>query len=166
VDTLLATLEQESTVLDTLADALDVQLTALRERHHDALHEGAERASEAVAEMDRLRLIRERQTRLLARVLGLDGDDHELLPVINALATRDADHAEQLRTLRASLRARAQEADAKSEELTFALGVAVRLGRQMLHAWQHVEAPVAPQLYTAAGRTTAAAPRPFVNHLG
>jgi hypothetical protein len=166
VDTLLATLEQESAVLGTLGDALGVQLAALRGREHDALQTGAERTSEAVAELDRLRLVRERQTRLLGRVLGLETDDAALLPLADALAPHDAEQASRLRTLRDDVRARAETADAQSQELAFALNVAVRLGRQMLQAWQHVEAPLPSQHYTAAGRTTPTPPRPFVNHLG
>lgn len=167
VDTLLATLEQESAVLDTLADALGVQLAALRERRHEELQNGAERASAAVAEMDRLRQVRERQARLLGRVLDVDTqNDGGLDALIGALAARDAERAGRLRRLRDDLRERAQAADAQSEELAFALNVAVRIGRELLHAWQHVDAPVPSQLYTAAGRTTATPSRPFVNHLG
>lgn len=165
VDTLLATLEQESSVLDSLADALGVQLAALRERRHEALQDGAERASAALAELDRLRQVRERQTRLLARVLGVLEDEH-LDPLIDALATRDAERAGRLRRLRDDMRARARAADAQSDELAFALNVAVRLGRELLHAWQHVDAPAPSRLYTAAGHTAAPSPRPFVNHLG
>lgn len=167
VDTLVATLDQERAALTALSQALADQLAALRERANERLADGADHASEATAELARLRLVRERQTRLTARVLGVEmPEGGALTPLVDALRERDPVGAERLRDARAAVRAEAQTADARSRELAYALDVAVRVGREILQAWQHVEAPTPTAAYTAAGRTADAPRRPLVNQLG
>lgn len=161
---LLGTLEREREALDALDRALAGQLDALRSREPAAFDAATDTAAEAVAALGRLRPARDRQTHLLARLLGRPADDEtpDLLPLADALPDRA--QANALRAVRSSLRARAEAVQARCAELEFALGVAVRLGRELLQVLQPPDG--AGRVYTASGSARPASPRSLVDHTG
>ncbi|MEM1042291.1 MAG: flagellar export chaperone FlgN [Bacteroidota bacterium] len=163
VESLLKTLDQEGEAVERLAEALGEQLAALQTNHQETLMDATDEASRAVSEMHRLRQVRERQTRLLARLLHVKASSSGELA--EALATHSQPLADRLRTAHEALRARVHATREQSDELAFALHVAAHIGREMLLAWQHAEAP--SRVYTAGGTgSDVTPPRPFVNHLG
>lgn len=163
VDALLKTLDLEGETVHRLADALARQLEALQTNQQEPLMDATDDASRAVSEMHRLRQVRERQIRLLARLLGLE--EPSAARLADALADRHPGLADRLQTALNSLRASVHTTRERSDELAFALHVATHIGREMLLAWQHMDAPT--QGYTAGGtESNAALPRPLVNQFG
>ncbi len=163
VEALLNTLNQERETVSRLAAALAQQLDALQTNQQESLMDATDEASRAVSEMHRLRQVRERQARLLARLLRLENPESDELA--EALAAHSRPLAKRLRTAHETLRASVRATRERSDELAFALHVAAHIGREMLLAWQHIDAP--SQVYTAGGTgSDVVPPRPFVNHLG
>lgn len=159
---LLGTLARERETLDALDRALAALADALRLRAHDAFDAATDDAAEAIAALERLRTARERQAHLLARLVGAAERATDLEALAAALP--DGTQAEALRAHRHALRARAEAVQARCAELEFALGVAARLGRELLRALQPTDGP--GRVYTADGDTRPAAPRPLVDHTG
>jgi hypothetical protein len=167
VDQLLATLARERDALAALDSALTRQFDALRARETPAFETATDDASEAVAALGRLHLARERQVRLLARLLGVGTEGGEvpaLAPLADALAPRDRARADALRALRNTLRDAAEAVQRRQQELTFALDVAVRLGHELLAAWQQPDA--AGRVYAGDGRARPASARPLLDRVG
>ncbi len=165
VEALLKTLDAECAAVDQLTEALDRQLGALQTSDTEPLMDATDDASRIVGDLSRLRERRRRQTRLLARVLGTDEAEPESL--LTALADRDAALADRLRDARHALRARIEAGQTRSDEVAFALHVAVHIGRELLQAGQHLDAPLPLPAYTAGGTRSDTAPaRSFLNHLG
>ena len=165
VDALVATLGQERDALDDLARTLELHLDALRVHHPEAMQDATDAAGHALGEMNRLRLVRERQARLLGRVLGTD--DLRSAALVAAVRPRDAALAGALAAAFEAVRARVRTTQRRADELAFALDLAVRVGRELMHAWQHLDAPAPARVYTANGASSEATPpRSFVNHVG
>ena len=168
VDPLLGTLQEELDALETLGAAFDAQLAAVRERHLEALEAATERAQTATDVLDRLGRTRERQTRLLARVLRVPAGDPSLTPVIEALAAHPGGAAvgSRLAEARARLRSRAEAAEQVRDELAFALEYALGLGRDLVEQLRGLGRPAGND-YTAGGGTArTATQRSLLNHLG
>ena len=132
-------------------------------------HNQASLASETVGTLDRLRTGRERQMRLLGRVLKIEGEETPL----RQLAAAIDNHPEagplgaDLLEARAAVREQAKKTRQICEHLDFALQYAVGLGRDMLQAMQDLGRPPPPCVYTARGNTSRApTPRSFVNKIG
>ncbi len=167
VEALLKTIDEEGEAVRRLDGALARQLEALQTNRRDALADATDEASRAAGDLHRLHAVRERRTGLLARLLGPDTDldPTDSASIVDALAALHPSLAERLQAAQEALRARVRTTRARSEELAFALHVAAHVGREMLLAWQHLDAPT--QIYTAGGTgSDAAPPRPFVNRLG
>ncbi|MDX1532423.1 MAG: hypothetical protein R3362_12905, partial [Rhodothermales bacterium] len=75
VDALLRTLADEEAALVALGDALTEGLAALSAREHERFQASTDAAADAVSALARLRPARERQMRLLGRVLGTEPTD-------------------------------------------------------------------------------------------
>lgn len=170
VDTLLATLSEERAVLDALRAQFAQQLDALRCGTRAPLEGAMHKANDLLGRLDELRRTRERQTRLLARMLALDpGDAPAVQPVAEALQARGADGAAQrLRAVRCEVRQGAADVQRQGQALGFALQYAIGLGREMLSLLYQTDATAPQATYTAAGQTTAAAApaHSLVNRLG
>lgn len=167
--TLVTTLEAERESLTRLCGCFEAQLEALRTRAQDRMQEVTIEANEEVANLSRLRQTRERQTRLLGRMLQLDADNAtltELADTLVRLADGD-DIGHHLLDVRTRVRAKAQETHERCQELEFALQYAVQLGREMMQAMQGLDTAPPTRVYTATGsaaRTTST--RSLLNHVG
>ncbi len=169
VRTLIETLRQEKAELHKLEAQFGRQLKALREQQPEQQEHAMHEASESVGTLDRLRTKRERQMRLLGRVLKIEGEQMSL----RQLATAVDSHSEtqplgvDLLEARAAVFEQAKKTRLLCEQLDFALQYAVSLGREMLQAMQDLDTPPPPCVYTARGHTSRAPrPRSFVNRVG
>ena len=165
---LIETLRQEEAELIRLAGHFEQQLDALRAQrpvdHEQAMHA----ASETIGTLGQLRARRERQTRLIGRVLRLDDDEIVLQQLAAAVDSHPSTGpwGGALLEARAAVRKQAKAARRICEQLDFALQYAVGIGRDMLQAMQDLSGP-SPQVYTAQGYTSrAAVPRSLVNKMG
>ena len=165
---LLHTISEEEAALDRLGREFARQLDDLRRPEPAIPAEALDEAGEAMSALGRIRATRERQMRLLGRVLdagdsaltlwGLAGKLHQD-PSTAALGTR-------LLKARESLQARARATRHRCEHLDFALRYVASLGRELMQAIQGLDAPAPPTLYTATGARRLAAPRRLVNRVG
>jgi hypothetical protein len=115
----------------------------------------------------RLRQTRERQTRLLARVLEVQ--ETSIARLAGRLREDTATEllAGQLDDIRADVVARAQETQKKGQVLGFALQYAASLGREMMQAVHGIQVPVSSAVYTAAGNVAHGLPSTsYVNQVG
>ena len=166
---LLSTLESESETLTRLGHTFELQLEALRNRQQDLLEQSTLQANEEVANLTRLRQMRERQMRLLGRTLDVTAESASLSDMLDrmALDPRREALAERLRGARTVLHARARETQDRCQALEGALQFAVQVGREMIHALQGLDLPVPASVYTAqGGARQASAPRSLMNHMG
>ena len=165
VEAWLGTLAREAEAVERLHTAITHQLDALRARDQQAIEDTTDAASQAVHDLGQLRQVGERQSRLVGRVLGLSNADRAALAA--ALAERDPALSRQLRAALDGLREHVEDAQARSQELAFALQIAVHIGQELLLTWQQLDAPAPSRVYTAnGGPSQATPPRSFVNHVG
>ncbi len=165
---LIETLRQEEAELIQLATHFEHQLDALREQRQEDHEQAMHAASETIGTLGQLRARRERQTRLVSRVLRLDGDDVTLQQLAAAIDSHPATGSwgADLLEARAAVRDQAKTTRRMCEQLDFALQYAVGLGREMLQAMQDLNRPPT-SVYTATGHTSrAAVPRSLVNKVG
>ncbi len=165
---LLDTLRAEEEALLRLDALVGQQLDAVRGRHHAALETLTIDTGNAAAELHRLKTVRERQSRLLGRVLKLGTD---ALPDLDALATAldglDADTARSLRSARSRIHTLAARSRQNADTLNFALHYAVSLGREVMGVLQGLGGPAPLRTYNGAGqRTTAQASHSYLNRVG
>lgn len=165
--TLLSTLQEEHAALLQLNTHFDTQLNALLARDSELLEQATHRVAEGMNDLMRLRQTRERQTRLLARVL--DVEDMSIVRLAERLREDAAAEsiAEQLTHIREQVIARARETQKKGQVLGFALQYAASLGREMMQAIQGIQVPVSAAVYTAAGNMARTLPSTsYVNQIG
>jgi hypothetical protein len=166
---LIATLRAEREALERLTMHFDEQIEAIRNRLPEALDLATELANDEVNALASLRQTRERQMRLLGRVLHADTDTVTLHQLADLLArTAGASTVGfDLLDARAHVRDQAHATRVRCEELEFALQYAARLGRELVHALHGLDAAAPTRVYTARGNAAlATAPRPFVNRVG
>lgn len=169
VKALIEALREEEAELGKLEAQFQRQLDALREQQHERQEQAMHEASETVGTLDRLRTRRERQMRLLGRVLKIEGEETSLRQFAAAIDSHPATEplGADLLEARAAVREQAQKTRQICEHLDFALQYAVSLGRDMLQAMQDLDRPPPPCVYTARGNTSRArTPRSFVNKVG
>lgn len=169
VRTLIETLRQEQAELHKLEAQFGRQLKALQEQQPEQQEHAMHEASKTVGTLDQLRTKRERQMRLLGRVLKIEGEQTPL----RQLAAAVDSHSEteplggDLLEARAAVVEQAQKTRLLCEQLDFALQYAVSLGREMLQAMQDLDTPPPPCVYTARGHTSRVSrPSSFVNRVG
>ena len=166
---LLATLRQEEETLARLHETFNDQIEALRRHRHEVLESSTAQVNEAVHAMEGLRKARERQARLLGRLLGLEAGDVSIEGLATALENLPdaAGQAQRLREARGRIHERARQTRQRCEEFEFALQYAVKLGREMLQVMQDLDVPPPARIYTASGDATQTAqPRSLVNKMG
>jgi len=166
---LLETMQQEQAALSRLDDFFEQQLDALRERRNDLLEQTTQEVNEQVHALERLRQARERQARLLGRVLKLDGETAAVKDLAEALRGREGGKAlaHQLLEARTAIRERAERTRKRCDDFEFALQYATRIGREMLQVIQELDTPPPARLYTASGDPThTKTPHSFLNRVG
>jgi hypothetical protein len=165
---LLATLKQECEALARLARCFEVQIEAMRSRVPDGLEAATLSVTEEVGALASIQQNRERQTRLLARMLSLE-DRADLSQIAEAIRQKGigGNAGPSLLEVRDSARKMALAAQERCQELEFALNYAADLGRDMLMAVQGAGHKTPTLAYTAKGH---AAPghtgRSFMNQKG
>lgn len=165
--TLLSTLQEEHAALVLLTEQFDAQLNALLNRDAEQLETATHNVAECMNGLMRLRQTRERQTRLLARVLEVQETSIARLAGRLREDTATEPLAGQLDDIRANVVARAQETQKKGQVLGFALQYAASLGREMMQAVHGIQVPVSSAVYTAAGNVAHALPSTsYVNQVG
>ena len=166
---LIDTLWQEQATLDRLHDLFGQQIEAVRKHRHGALEASTGEVNESVHAMERLRLARERQTRLLGRLLGLESDAVTLEAVADALEAMPdgSGAAQEIRKMRTQIHERARHTQKRCEDFEFTLKYAVELGREMLRVMQDFDVPPPARIYTSSGDSTQTAKtRTLVNKVG
>lgn len=154
LDALLAALHSEAEALDAFAARADDQLAALGAPSPEHLAAAAAVTAEAVAVLDERGRARAKAAAAAARSAGLP-EDAPLAALADTLGPAEA--ARVLAT-RDRVRARARHADARTDALTFAMGYAASLGRDLLDAWHRLDVPRPARVYTAAGAPASASP--------
>jgi hypothetical protein len=152
-DSLVATLEQEYDALVDLHNRIDHQLEALRARDGEAMEMAAFEANQTTTLLSRLTQARERQMRLLGKLLHIDTEQVSLQRIADRLGSKAATSpaAERIRETRRQVLSQAAETQHHCEELDFALRYALRLGEEMLVVLRGLEAPPQNNIYTAKG---------------
>lgn len=169
VRALIETLHQEEVELTQLGLHFERQLDAIREQQHEQQEQSMHEASETIGTLGQLQVKRERQMRLLGRILKVEDEQTSLQELAVALAGHPGLQTSggELLTARAVVQERAQQTRYICEQLDFALQYAVSLGRDMIQAMQDLDTPPPPCVYTAKGHTSrAASPHSLVNKVG
>ena len=168
-EALLTTLGSEADTLGRLGHTFELQLEALRGRQQDLLEQATLQANDEIANLTRLRQVRERQMRLLGRTLDLSADAAALSDMLDRMAedARIDELVERLRQARGAVHARARETHERCLALEGALQFAVQVGREMMQALQGLDMPAPASVYTAqGGARQASAPRSLLNQVG
>lgn len=168
--TLLETLEEEHASLTRMQAQFDRQIAAIRDNDQEGVEETAVRTSDEVNILSRLKQTRDRQTRLLGRVLRLDGEMISMRDITDALQSgpATAEVGATLSEVREKVRVQAQATQERCRDLEFALQYAVHLGRELLQAVQGIDTPAGGRHYTSRGSTveSQSGQRSLLNRVG
>lgn len=162
-------LREEHHALTRLSLHFDHHLDALRRQNQAELDDATQEVNQEVSTLDRLRSQRERQMRLMGRLLKLDTEKPSLQHLTRTLRNHEAltPVAEELEALHTQVNTQAKDAQKRCERLEFALKYAIRLGREMIQTIQHLDDPPPKALYTSSGNATNPRPlRSFLNKMG
>lgn len=162
-DALIRTLEIERSVLEELDSDFQLQREAITRRDFETIEDATHRTNESVTRLDTLRMTRQRQTRLLARTLGIPGEDVRVAQITEKLGG-NLPVSLRLENLRDDIRALADQAQDKIDEVAFLLQHSLDLGRDMLQAMHGAEPSTGT--YDAAGKSAPSQSRGLVNRLG
>lgn len=167
---LLETLEEEHASLGRMQAQFERQITAVRDHDQEGVEETAIRTSDEVNILTRLKQTRDRQIRLLGRVLRLEGDVISMKELSDALqsSAATADAGVRLSHLREKVRDQALLTQERCRDLEFALQYAVHLGRELLQAAQGIDEPGGGRHYTSRGSTveSTGGQRSLLNRVG
>ena len=169
VTSLLETLEDERQSLVRLFTHFDQQIEALRGRNQDMIDEATHRTTEEVNVLARLKQNRDRQVRLLGRVLRIDGENTSLDDIAGALRRdpRTSSLALRIAETRTVVKQQAIRTQDRCRDLEFSLQFAAHLGREILQALQGFDAPAGGLTYNASGGTVESkGTRSFLNKVG
>lgn len=162
------TLEQERAALGALGDTFAEHRSALAERDRERMDEVTHRTNELVARLDQLRQARQRQLRLLGRVLRVESDRIEDLVAALRKHPGGGATADRLLALRDGVRRQAGAAQEQCQAAEYALQYAIGLGHDLLHLLRTGGSTAPAQaLYDQHGaRSAAPASQSYVNRLG
>ncbi len=151
--TLLETLDEEFASLSRMQAQFVRQIHAVRDHDQEGVEETAIRTSDEVNILTRLKQARDRQIRLLGRVLRLEGDVISMTEISAALqsSAATADVGAQVSELAGKVREQAQLTQERCRDLEFALQYAVHLGRELLQSIQGIDTPAGGRHYTSRG---------------
>lgn len=167
VQTLIETLEKEHDALTTLADALDRQLSILRDEDLNDLEAATRQTSEATAALEQVSTARKRQMRLTRRMLDI-GDEAALDALADATEAQHNDpaSARRLRTLQRQIHESAHRIQTVSDELEYALQYAASVGQEMIAFLRGGTSSPAAQGYTERGDHSTPEPESVLNQIG
>lgn len=163
-EALIRTLESESSTLELLDGEFQLQREAIGRRDFALIEEATQRTNEQVAQLESLRNTRQRQARLLARVLEIPGDDVGVAQITERLGGHLPLSA-RLEALRDEIRARADAAQDKIDEVAFLLQHGLSIGQDMIQAMHGIDTP-AGGAYDASGRSAPATQSNMLNRTG
>lgn len=163
-EALVRTLESERATLQQLHGEFDLQREAIRRRDFEAIEEATQRTNEHVARLEALRKTRQRQAKLLARVLEIPSDDVRVAHITERLGGH-LPLSTRLEALRDDIRARADAAQDKIDEIAFMLQHSLSLGRDMLHTMHGADTP-SGGAYDASGRAAPSSHASMLNRIG
>lgn len=169
VQSLIGTLTQEEGELILLHEQFGQQLDALRHQNPAGQEEAMHASIATINALGKLRATRERQMRLLGRVLRVETEQSSLEDLAKAMSIHGeiAVYQEQVLSARSGVREQAEKTRSMCEQLEFALQYAASLGREMMQVVQALDVPPPAKVYTArGGAQQAVSPRSFVNRVG
>ncbi len=165
----IETLRQELEALVLLESALGAEFDALRRRDLEGMEQHAHRTTEAVSRLERIGQARERQGRLLHRMLLPMVERASLGQMIDALEELPGAEASaaELREAYGQVRRQAQFTQQQGEELAFTLQYAARLTQDVVRTLHDLQASPGLRVYTAQGcPAQAAGSRSMMNRVG
>jgi hypothetical protein len=164
-EALIRTLEDERNALLEIDDLFEGQIDAIIARDIEAIEEATYRTNVGVTNLESIRKARLRQTKLLARVLGIPGDEIRVAQVIDRIGGQvpRAQHLEELKNEIVTLADRTLE---RSEDVAFLLQHGLDLNQEMMQAAHTMSAPPPNKHYTAKGASSTPAAPSLVNRLG
>ncbi len=163
-EALVRTLESERATLEQLDAEFQLQREAIRRRDFEAIEDATLRTNEQVTRLETLRRTRQRQAKLLARVLEIPGDDIRVAQITERLGGHLPLSA-RLETLRDEIRAKADAAQDKIDEIAFMLQHSLSIGQDMIQTMHGADAP-GSGAYDASGRTAPTARSGMLNRIG
>lgn len=163
-EALVYTLESERAVLQLLDDDFQRQREAIRRHDFEAIEEATQRTNEHVARLETLRKTRQRQAKLLARVLELPGEDVRVAQITERLGG-SLPLSVRLERLRDDIRIRADAAQAKIDEVAYMLQRSSAPGTDSPRTMHRLETPYVGD-YKSSGRSNGAPQAGMFNRLG
>lgn len=167
---LLDTIEAEHASLVRMHDHFERQIAAVRERDHEHIERAALHTSDEVNVLARLMQTRNRQIRLLGRVLRLEEFEVSIREVAEALErSGDCDAVgARILDLRETIRSQAVRTQDRCRDLEFALEYSVHLGHELLEAITGVDDPSGGRHYTSDGGAveSSSGKRSILNRVG
>jgi len=163
------TLQQELECLVRLYGHFDLQIEAIRRRNNKLIDDTTHDTNEEVNLLARLKQARDRQQRLLGRVLRIEGDHASVseLAARLALGQETREIASKVTELVAKIKQQAHFTQARCRDLEFTLQYAVHLSRELLQAIQGIDQPAGGRHYTAKGSTVeSTGTRSLLNRVG
>lgn len=166
----LDTLEEEHASLLRMHDHFERQIEAVRDRDHERIEAAALQTSDEVNVLARLKQTRNRQIRLLGRVMRLEEREVSIREVAEALEREGDGDAIGIRILdlREKIRAQALLTQERCRDLEFALEYSVHLGHELLEAITGTDDPSGGRHYTSDGGAVESSPgkRSILNRVG
>jgi hypothetical protein len=164
-DALISTLESERNTLVELDAEFTAQIDAIVARDIEAIEEATHRTNVAVAKLESVRKARLRQTKLLARVLGIPGDEIRVAQITERIGGQ-VQRSRQLEELRDEIVGLADNALTRSEDVAFLLQHSLELNQDLMRSAHAMGTPPPTRLYTAQGTSARPAPSALVNRVG
>lgn len=167
---LFETLEEEYASLMRVHDQFERQLAGIRDQDRELIESAALQTNEEVNVLSRLKQQRDRQIRLLGRVLRFEGETISIQDVAAAIQqTSDAAATgDRIIAMREKMRAQALRTQERCRDVEFALEYSVHLGRELLQTIQGIQEPAGARHYTSKGGSVegVSGTRSFLNRVG
>jgi hypothetical protein len=163
-DALLRTLEEERDALLELDTEFTGQIDGIVARDITAIEEATHRTNLAVARLETVRKARLRQTKLLARVLGIPGDETRVAQITERIGGQ-VPRSQRLEALRDEIVSLADHVLTRSEDVAFLLQHSLDLNQDLMRSAHAMNTPP-PRHYTAQGTSSKATAPALVNRVG
>jgi hypothetical protein len=164
-DALIRTLEEERDALVALDTEFARQIDAIVARDIAAIEEATHATNLAVLKLETVRKARLRQTKLLARVLGIPGEEIKVAQITDRIGGQ-VRRSRQLEALRDQIVGLADNALVRSEDVAFLLQHSLDLNQELMQNAHAMGTPPPARLYTSKGTTSKATSPALVNRMG
>lgn len=164
-DALIRTLEDEREALLAIDRDFESQIEAIVSRDIEAIEEATHRTNLGVTRLESVRKARLRQTKLLARVLGIPGDEIKVVQVTERIGGQ-VPRALRLENLRDDIVQLADHVLERSEDVAFLLQHSLDLNQELMQSARAMDTPPPTRLYTAKGTSSQSASPTLVNRMG